>query len=199
MLYEEAYDPLYTERLARAKQVDNQEDSSKRLRSIVDEANKDESTHTYLRVEVPVATEEEGLQVLELANAIQRRIFVNAEGVEMRSTVIPTSKVFNATLIVKKKGSEMLKSLYGNNYIGSDVRQTEEQCISIFESEFKLVAQRVAEHAYFKESLPVYGESEEQDPQPFVYPTGLMTVFFVDTGRVQQTYVRATASPYVGA
>ena len=79
------YSPLYLSRLAPTQNVKTPvEEGSGRLESIIDAANADETTDTYLLVEVPFESDEEGIELVDLANSLQQRVFMKSAGVERR-------------------------------------------------------------------------------------------------------------------
>lgn len=178
------YSPLYLSQLALTQNVKTPvEEESERLKSIINAANADDTTDTYLLVEVPFVSDMEGIEIVDLANSLQQRVFMNAAGVEMRCTVVRNDMFYNATLIVKSTGAEKLQKLYGNDYKSSDMRATEQQCARLFESEFVLLSTLVSRRMHAKRLALVPDDTDAAQIPAYVHPVGLMTVYFVETGR----------------
>jgi hypothetical protein len=193
---ERDYSPLYANRYAMAHKNDSPlEQGSGRLKSIIAAAHRDDSTDSYVLVELPFETESDAMDILEMTDSLQQRIFMNATGVEMRSTAVRSKVEYNATLIVKAKGFKRLTQLYGNGYKTSDSRDTERQCAQMFESEFALLADHVAQHAYAKTLPPLHSDTDTSEFPAYISPQGLMTVYFVGTERGHELDLNGSYAP----
>jgi hypothetical protein len=190
------YEPLYRSKLALVQESETPvEDGTGRLQSIIDASEKDATTDSYVLLEVPFDTEAEAIDILEMADSMQQRIFMNASDVEMRSTAVRTGEEYRATLIVKPSGFATLNTLYGNDYQTADPRSTEQQCARLFESEFALMADNIAQHRYAKQLPPLTSDTDTSEFPPYYGPEGVMTVYFVGTKRGHEIDLNGSSLP----
>ena len=158
-------------------------DDSRTLGAILKKARNEDDILAYLLVQAPILDEGEGEVVLDLAESLQRRLFMHATGVNTRSTVVGGGDEYHATLVVFEEGVELLTTLFGNDYKNADPRATERQAAQLYEAEVNLMAQNFADLVYAKQ-LAALPATDAGQPTPLpaqVY--GSTTIYFPSSKR----------------